>query len=359
MPLSDPTVYIDIVPTWFYYCLVFLLALAVTLLLTPLAKRLALYLNIVDRPGERKIHHHIVPYLGGLAIYTGFWITIIVSTPDHIQQLGAIVLCATLVMLLGLWDDRNGMKPGIKIFGQFVCALVIVGSDIQFQIIENQGVNAAVTIVWIVGITNALNLLDNMDGLSTGATLISAGFLFLIAAHNGQFLVATTALALAGACFGFWWFNKPPASIFMGDAGSLFIGFMVAVLGVKLRPPVSGLDSTFWVVIVLLGLPILDTTLVTTQRILNGRKFYLGGRDHCSHRLVFMGMSRQDAVLWLYMVAVFYGFWALVINALGMNPLIFGVVAFFTITLYFWFSSIDPYSRHTPELGPVSQEGQG
>src|SRR5207253_1910826 len=154
-------------------------------------------------------------YLGGLAIYLAFWLALGFFMRDYFQQLSAIVLAATLVMLLGLWDDRNGMDPQIKLTGQALAGLIVLLSGIQVTFCSYSWINFSLSLVWIVGLSNAMNLLDNMDGLSGGATLISSFFIFLLGAVNGQFLVAGMALSLMGACLGFLRYNFAPASIFM------------------------------------------------------------------------------------------------------------------------------------------------
>jgi UDP-GlcNAc:undecaprenyl-phosphate GlcNAc-1-phosphate transferase len=339
-------------PWWSFYLLVFGISLAFALLFTPIAKRLALYFDIVDRPGGRKIHTTVVPYLGGLAIYAAFWLGVAVSMPNHIQQLAAIVFAGTLVMLLGLWDDRNGMSPVMKLAGQGVAALIVVLSGILFEVSDFAIINLAVSLVWMVGLSNAMNLLDNMDGLSGGATLICAFFLFLLSVLNGQYLVSGMSLSLMGACLGFLHYNFAPASIFMGDAGSLFLGFMTSVLAIKLRPAVDGESLQFIVAVTMLGLPILDTTLVTVHRLLNGRAWYEGGKDHLSHRLVLMGLTRINAVLVLYAVAASYGFLAVLLNAVGPHPLILALAVVYSLFLFVGFSQVNPYENAPPPQRP-------
>jgi UDP-GlcNAc:undecaprenyl-phosphate GlcNAc-1-phosphate transferase len=229
-----------------------------------------------------------------------------------LQQSAALLVGATLLLAFGLWDDRNGMNPRVKLAGQLCAGLVVIASGMRFSLTGFWLVDVLVSLLWIVGLSNAVNLLDNMDGLSSGLVAISAVFLFLLAASEGQFLVASMAAALTGACLGFLRYNFSPASIFMGDAGSLFLGFTLAVLGLKLRLPLAD-HVAFLVVVLVLAVPILDTTLVTTHRIANGRPVSLGGQDHCSHRLVALGLSRRSAVLSLYLLSISYGLLALAV----------------------------------------------
>lgn len=332
-----------------FYFLVFGISLSLALLFTPVAKRLAIYFDIVDRPGGRKIHTHVIPYLGGLSIYAAFWLGVGLSMPNHIAQLAAIVVAATLVMLLGLWDDRNGMSPLVKLIGQAIAGIIVFAAGIEFNVCEFAPINFGVSLLWIVGLSNAMNLLDNMDGLSGGSTLISSFFLFLLAVCNGQFLVAGMSLSLMGACLGFLHYNFAPASIFMGDAGSLFLGFMTSVICMKLRPLMEGDLLSFIVAVTLLGLPVLDTSLVTIHRVMSGRKWYEGGKDHLSHRLCLMGLSRTNAVLVLYAVSASYGFLSVLLNIVGPHPLILALAAVYSLFLFVGFSQVNPYvQQRTP-----------
>jgi len=337
-------------PRGLFYMTVFAISSVLALFLTPLAKRLALRLDIVDRPGGRKIHSAVVPYLGGLAIYLAFWLALGLSMAAHLKQLTAIVVGGTLVMLLGLWDDRFGMHPVKKMAGQSMAAVIVLSAGIQFHLADSPFVNLAVSLVWIVGLTNAMNLLDNMDGLSGGSTLISSSFVFLVAAYNGQFLVAAMALSLMGACLGFLRYNFAPASIFMGDAGSLFLGFITSVMSLKLRPAAGAEILNILVPATLLGLPILDTTLVMIQRVLHSRPWYLGGRDHCSHRLVIAGCSRTLAVLILYVVTMVFGVLAILLNVLGPRPYLGATIGVYAMALFTLFSAIPAYHKEIGEL---------
>lgn len=338
-----------------FYFLVFGISLSFALLFTPLAKRLALHFDIVDRPGGRKIHTTVIPYLGGLSIYGAFWLGVGLSMPNHIAQLAAIVVAGTLVMLLGLWDDRNGMTPAVKLGGQAVAAVIVFLAGIEFTVSDFTVINFGVSLLWIVGLSNAMNLLDNMDGLSGGSTLISAFFLFLLAVCNGQFLVAGMSLSLMGACLGFLHYNFAPASIFMGDAGSLFLGFITSVICMKLRPLMEGDLLSFIVAVTLLGLPVLDTTLVTTHRIASSRKWYEGGKDHLSHRLCLMGLSKTNAVLVLYAVSASYGFLSVLLNIVGAHPLILALAAVYSLFLFVGFSQVNPYRAPRRE-GPLESQ---
>ncbi len=342
------------VPLSLIYVSVFGAALLLSVTLTPMLRKLALRLDIVDHPGGRKVHELVTPYLGGVAIYLGF-VAVVVSLvgfePQLIRQTASLLVGGTLLLAVGLWDDRSGMNPFVKLGGQLMAALIAIWSGIQFDLAGLAWIDITLSIVWMVGLSNAVNLLDNMDGLSSGLVAISSTFLFLLAAQGGQFLVASMAAALIGACLGFLRYNFGTASIFMGDAGSLFLGFTLAVLGLKLRldhePHVS-----LGILVLVLALPILDTTLVTFHRIANGRPVYLGGRDHCSHRLVAMGMSRRTAVLTLYLLALGYGVLAMALHSVhgGAGRILIMLAVLGTLILFDKLGRVPVYGRSWDNL---------
>jgi len=285
--------------------LIVLTALGLAIGATPLVRRLAQRLGVLDQPAARKVHSIPMPRMGGVAIY-GAAILALVFFGDrfYVSQVVGIFLGATLVSFLGLWDDRRPLPAWVKLAGQVVAGLILVFSGVQITVLRHPLVNSAATVLWVVFITNALNLLDNMDGLAGGVAAIASVFFLLLAAMSGQYLVGALAAALLGACIGFLVYNLNPASIFMGDSGALFIGFMLAAVGIKLRFP-DNVDFVTWMVPVLvLALPILDTTLVFFSR-LRRRKNPLTtpGKDHISHRLSRRTDSRREAVLICYLIA--------------------------------------------------------
>ncbi|MGB9723462.1 MAG: MraY family glycosyltransferase [Chloroflexia bacterium] len=301
-------------------------ALVGTFLTTPLMRRLALRTGTVDRPSARKIHLQPIPLLGGVAIYLGFILALVfLGGLRYIRELIAILVGASLISLLGIWDDRWGLRPLVKLLGQGAATALLLLAGVEVHVFPWGWLNTAVTVLWVIGITNALNLLDNMDGLSGGVAAVAAGFFLLLAALSGQYLVSAMAAALLGACLGFLRYNFNPASIFMGDAGSLFLGFILAALGIKLRfpsPPFpANADLITWMIPVLvLGIPIFDTTLVTISRLRRGRNPLTSpGKDHLSHRLVARGMSRREAVLVIYVLAFALGMAAILVSAVVLR----------------------------------------
>jgi UDP-GlcNAc:undecaprenyl-phosphate GlcNAc-1-phosphate transferase len=222
------------------------------------------------------------------------------------------------------------MRPLLKLAGQVVAALILVYAGIQVEFLRNPVLNAAVTVIWVVGITNSMNLLDNMDGLSGGVAAIAAAFFFLLAASSGQFLVASLAVALVGACLGFLRYNFNPATVFMGDTGSLFLGYVLATVGLKLR--FDHPDIVTWMIpVIVLGVPVFDTTLVVVSRLRRGlNPLSTPGQDHVSHRLVAIGWTHREAVMALYLSCGVLGMMALfLMRATVFEAYLLGVVVLF------------------------------
>jgi UDP-GlcNAc:undecaprenyl-phosphate/decaprenyl-phosphate GlcNAc-1-phosphate transferase len=277
--------------------------------LTPIALRAAMRRGVLDVPGDHKSHTSPVPYLGGLAIVVAFAGAIGVAAPvaelallpmpGGPGELAVILALAVALAAAGLLDDLRGLPALLRAAIAIGAVGVLWTVDIRVVLVGVPAADFAITALWVVGITNAFNLLDNMDGLSAGVAAIASAFVFVIAAMNGQFLVATLAVALAGCCLGFLRHNFHPARIYMGDAGSLFLGFLLAVLGLKLRFD-APVEVSFLVPIVVLGVAIFDTVLVVGSRLREGRSPFLGGRDHTSHRLVRMGVPVPVAVVLIY-----------------------------------------------------------
>jgi UDP-GlcNAc:undecaprenyl-phosphate/decaprenyl-phosphate GlcNAc-1-phosphate transferase len=312
------------------FMLIFATALVIAIGGTPLAKRFAVHVGAVDHPGERKIHTSPMPLLGGIAMYGAFVLALVLFADRfYIPQLISIVVGATWVSFLGIWDDRVGMRASLKLAGQIFGALILIMTGVTADVFHQPILDIPITLLWIVGITNAMNLLDNMDGLSGGVAAFAAAFFLLIASLNGQYLVGSLAAALLGAAVGFLVYNFNPASIFMGDTGSLFLGYMLAAVGLKLRFAGQP-DVTAWLTPVLvLGLPIFDTTLVFVSRLRRGlNPLTHPGTDHLSHRLRARGFTAREAVLTLYLVTAVLGVLAMFIGQAGaLENYVVGMVA--------------------------------
>ncbi len=298
------------------YVLILASALLLAMGSTPIARWTARRLGVLDRPNARKLHASPIPLLGGVAIYVAF-IAALVLFGDrfYVNQVVGILLGATLVSFMGLWDDHRSLSPWLRLGGQILAAWILILSGVQVYLFEWNGLNLAITLLWVVGITNAFNFLDNMDGLSGGLAVIAAAFYLLMALMNDQYLVGALAAALLGACLGFLMYNFNPASIFMGDSGALFLGFVLAAVGIKLRFPENVHIVTWMVPVLVMGLPIFDMVLVVFSRLRRGlNPITTPGQDHISHRLVKLGATPREAVLTCYLIAGALGVLALFVT---------------------------------------------
>jgi UDP-GlcNAc:undecaprenyl-phosphate GlcNAc-1-phosphate transferase len=327
------------------FMLIFASALVLAIGGTPLARRVALRLGIIDRPNARKIHVDPIPLLGGVAIYGAFIAALVLfGNRFRLNELISILVGASLMSFLGVWDDRRGLSPLLKLLGQFLAASILVLSGVYIGTFPWEALNIAVTLGWVVVITNAMNLLDNMDGLSGGVGAVAAIFFLLLAAMNDQYLVGALSAALVGACFGFLIYNFNPASIFMGDAGSLFLGFVLAAVGIKLRFP-EGIEIVTWMVpVLILGLPLFDTTLVIISRLRRHlNPLTTPGKDHVSHRLVAMGYTRREAVLICYLICAGLGVVALFVTQATIleGYIVGGIVALAAVAALWWLEGVE------------------
>ena len=296
--------------------LVFVGALLIAFAATPVARRIAPRLGVMDQPNPRKLHAQPMPLLGGAAIVIASLLTLLLLRDRfEFQQLGSILLGAALMALMGFYDDRWGLRPFLKLIGQIVAATILILSGVKVTALPEEWMNLTVTLVWVVGLTNSLNLLDNMDGLSSGVAAVCASFFVVMAAMSGQIYVGALAAALLGATLGFLVYNFNPASIFMGDTGSLFLGFVLAAIGIKLRFPANVPFVTWMVPIIVMGMPIFDTTLVSVSRLRRGKNpLTTPGKDHVSHRLVSLGLTTREAVMSHYLISGIYGMVAILVT---------------------------------------------
>ena len=312
-----------------------LIAFAVGLLasmgLTVPVRQLALRVGMVDHPGPRKVHVQPMPLLGGLAIYLGVLIALLVTMdgPALTQVIG-IYAGATLVAVVGILDDRGLLHHQIKLFGAMpAAAVILLVTGIRAQVFSNflpgrPGILAdtALTLVWVIGVTASFSILDHMDGLCAGVAAIASLFFAIFALQSGQLLVSIMAAAVLGAAAGFLRWNFKPAKIFMGDGGAMFLGFLMATLALKLRPVVAAGHNAAWLVpILILGATIFDTTLISISRSRRGFiPFTTPGKDHTAHRLSNLFNSQRTAVLLMYALGVIFGALALAISRLPMWP---------------------------------------
>lgn len=299
------------------YLAAFAAALASALVATPVARKVALRFGIVDMPAARKLHKDPVPYLGGLAIILAFVVAmalgvVVHGLPGSYSQVIAILGGGLVLAAMGLWDDLHVVPGWIKVPVEVLLALGLFAAGVRAQPFKHLLLDLPLNVAWVVGVTNAVNYQDNMDGLSSGVVTIAAGYFFVMAALTHQNLVASLAAALTGCALGFLWWNRPPARIFMGDAGSLFLGFLLAALGLKLR--FNNIDRvTFFVPVCVLAIPVLDALMVSVSRVLRGLSPIQPGKDHISHRLVRIGIPSKAAVGLIYFASASCGWLGVVI----------------------------------------------
>ena len=303
-------------------------AFLVALIATPVVKSLAFRVGAVDVPKDnRRMHDHPIPRMGGLAIFFGF----IASTLLFVEmtpQIRGMLLGAVIIVVLGIFDDIYSLKASLKFVIQIIAALVAVMSGNVIEIISNPNVFSAnlywdlgwlaypATVIWIVAITNAVNLIDGLDGLACGVSTISSMTLLVIAMSVGEVPIALMVAALCGGCLGFLPYNLNPAKIFMGDTGSTFLGFVLAVISVQGLFKLYTIIS-FVVPFLMLGLPIFDTCFAFIRRIAHGQSPMHADRSHVHHRLIDMGFSQKQAVAVLYIISAILGLSAVVLTTEG------------------------------------------
>ena len=282
------------------------------LCLTPLTRQIAMRLGVTAAPNKRNIHSRHVPLLGGAAIYLGFVLSVLLfSPPHHLIELGAIVAGATLLALIGYLDDRRHLSPRIRLVVMTAAAAVAALAGVQIQLFGNPLIDIALTLFWIVALINAVNWIDNMDGLAAGTAAISSGFFLLLALSQGQILVSMLAAAIFGSAVGFLIYNFNPSSTFMGDMGAYTLGFVLAILAIKLKFAAQPINVTWMAPVLALALPILDINLAIVTRLLERRPLMLAAKDHVSHRLLRLGFSQRQTLAALYLLSFCYGLLAL------------------------------------------------
>jgi UDP-GlcNAc:undecaprenyl-phosphate/decaprenyl-phosphate GlcNAc-1-phosphate transferase len=344
--------------------LAFAVALFASLGLTWPVRALALHYGIVDNPGPRKVHLKPIPLLGGVAIYLAFVLAVLFAVRGGAQeQIAGILGGATLLAFVGMLDDGGLLHHQVKLFiGMPVAALFLLGSGIRAQFFSEfvpgqTGVllDGLFTILWVVGITASFSILDHMDGLCAGVAAVAATFFAISATLNGQTLVRTLGAASLGAALGFLRWNFNPAKIFMGDGGAMFLGFLMATLGLKIRPDHVTFPLTWMVPVLILAVPIFDTTLVSISRSRRGLlPFSSPGKDHSAHRLANLGLGCRGAVVRVYLAGAVCGSLALLIGrvpaiaacGLAAALLVLAMVAIFALERV-------PYERQAKGKKPL------
>jgi UDP-GlcNAc:undecaprenyl-phosphate GlcNAc-1-phosphate transferase len=315
--------------------------------LTPVMRKIALKIGAVDRPNlDRKTQKEPVPYLGGVAIAIGITVAsfgaLLYSdfSTETFNRALSVLLPAVLISAMGLYDDLKGLEPWPRLVAQTIAgiavAIYLIQNNTLGQAFSNQALNYAVTIIWIVGICNSINFFDNLDGGASGTVAVISIFLFAIAFNQGQSLVSALAVVTAGATLGFLIWNKTPAKIYMGDAGALFLGIIIAVLTIRLDPEVGPQSRALAIPLLLMAVPILDTTTVVISRLSRGISPFTGGRDHLSHRLMRKGLGRKTTAYVLWAMAAAFGtvaFFACCVETSLAVPAIYAAGAIWLLSL--------------------------
>lgn len=280
-----------------------------------------------------------MPKAGGLAI--GFTIATINLISGNIQSgtIRAILLSAAIIFLFGLWDDARRLSPRWKLVGQLLATIILISQGVYIRMLGNMTVlNIVLTLIWTIGITNAFNLVDSMDGLVVGLAAIAAAFFMLVTVDAGQTSLSLLSAIILGSSIGMMYFNALPARTFLGDSGAQFLGFVLAALAIAYTPPGLPQPSSWFVPILLLSVPIFDISLVTLSRLMQRKAVYQAGLDHTYHRLINLGWPSSRAVLSMHLCAVISGCLAFV--ALPMPPFwantIFVAALLTGLVLFFW-----------------------
>ncbi|WP_019121111.1 glycosyltransferase family 4 protein [Brevibacillus massiliensis] len=308
----------------------FITSLIIALIATPYAKKLAVKVGAVDTPDHRKVHTRVMPRMGGLAIYIAFAVAFFAFVPQTREMLG-VFLGGTIVMLVGMIDDKLQLSPKWKLLGQLVAtAVVVIPFGLKVGIVElpfggsidfSKGWLALlaipITMIWIIGVTNAVNLIDGLDGLSAGVSGIATATMAVMAIIMADFNVAIYCFVLLGAIVGFLFFNFHPARIFMGDTGSLFLGFNLAALSIMGFK--QALFVSFIIPIVVLGVPLWDTFFAIVRRIINKKPISSPDKGHLHHCLLNMGLSHRATVITIYGMSIFFGATAILLTKVVPN----------------------------------------
>jgi UDP-GlcNAc:undecaprenyl-phosphate GlcNAc-1-phosphate transferase len=338
------------------YAFSFGVALAASLMVTLLVRTAARRFGLVAKPRADRWHRRPTALFGGVGIFLGFAVSYLIRRPAEVEGDALLVLCAAGMFTVGLIDDFVQLKPYTKLVGQIIFSTLVTMFGLRLHWVSSHVLDQAITIFWLVGVTNAVNLLDNLDGLAGGVAAIASAYLIYFCHVSGNTSTAALSAAFCGSVLGFLVFNFNPASIFMGDCGSLFLGFFLG--GVALINNRIGMRSNIVAVltipVLLLLIPILDTTLVTLSRKLHGRAVSQGGRDHTSHRLVALGLSERRAALTLWALAALSGLVAVVVNSLAWSIGVFVVPAFGLMLLFFVI-----FVGRVKVYEPVAHEGEG
>lgn len=307
------------------YIIGFAAACLLSVILTPLVKKFAIKVGAIDVPNHRSVHSRIMPRMGGLAIFLAFvgayFIIAPATTGYNMDVALGLILGGAVIVLIGALDDKYDLSPKVKLLGQVIAAAIVISFGLQIDYIKLPFFDAMdiapwigipLTVLWIVGVTNAINLIDGLDGLSAGVSAIATTSLLVLAIMMGNVTVIFLCVILLGTTIGFLFYNFHPAKIFMGDSGSLFLGFSLAtlsILGYKSATIVS-----FLVPLAILGVPLSDTFMAIIRRKLNNKPIFTADKGHLHHCLMGLGFSMKKSVLIIYGIASFFGLCAVLLS---------------------------------------------
>lgn len=310
----------------FAYAFTFLVALAVTFVLTPVVKNFAIRIGAVDKPDARKVHHGLIPRLGGLAIYVGFMVSVITTIGFTYEMVG-IMVGATFLIAVGIADDVYSLPPKVKLLGQIIAAaipVVIFNINIEWIDVPRLGIiylpeiiSLPLTIFWIIGFVNTVNLIDGLDGLAAGIATIASIAIALLAFQMGQWVAAAAMVAMTGACLAFLQYNFNPAKIFMGDTGSMFLGYIISAVSV-MGSMKTVATAVLIVPLLALTVPITDTLLAIVRRKSSGVPIFSPDKNHLHHRLLAKGLNQKQVVLVMYALTAFFSCTALIVIHLSL-----------------------------------------
>lgn len=324
------------------YVWAFLLALIITYVLTPLVKRFAVAVGAIDKPDARKVHQAAIPRLGGLAIFLGYMGSVLLNDSiPHDHKLFGFVLGTVILVIVGIWDDIKQIEPKTKLMGQIIAAAILVAYDIRVDYINLPWGGVVylkywaipLTIFWIVGFTNIVNLIDGLDGLAAGISFIACIAVCAMTLQLGQIDLACISLALAGATVGFLRYNFNPAKIFMGDTGSMLLGYTLAAISV-MGAVKTAATIALVVPAIVLGLPILDTLFAIVRRKISGRPIFKPDKGHVHHRLLAQGLTQKQAVLMMYAITALFGGVSVIVAEVNAWIGIVLVAAIFLCSIY-------------------------
>ncbi len=351
----------------YHYFLLFGMSLVLVYALTPFIQKFAININFVDQPNARKVHKKATPLLGGAAVFTGFLVMVIFESiiNYHVvldRNLVGFLAGALIIFLIGVIDDKMGMKPQIKLMGQIICALVFIFTNYQkvelITMFGSEYITIPILLIWMVGLMNAFNFLDNMDGIITGmAGIIGLGFFGFTIINSGSQnevmrFMGLVSLTFSGALFGFLPYNFNPAKMFLGDAGSMFIGYFLSSMGIQMAQFASNTAQNkfyYLLPVLMLSYSIFDISLVSFTRKRDGRHVMQGGKDHSTHRMHTVLGSAKITAIFIYIINLLIIITAMIVFKIRSLPLMIVSTVIFSVAFIIFGSKLDQVPIVVPE----------